>query len=144
MIAVDTNILVYAHRQDSTWHDLAYQRLKELAEGSTAWAIPWPCIHEFFSISTHPLIYSPPTPLEKAIDQIDAWLESPTVILLTETERYWDQLREALTTGRVSGPQVHDAKIAALCQAHGIKELWSADRDFGRFASLKVKNPLVV
>ena len=75
MIAVDTNILVYAHREDSEWHQAAYQRLAELAEGRAAWAIPWPCIHEFLAIVTHPKIFSPPTPLPQALDQVDAWIE---------------------------------------------------------------------
>jgi predicted nucleic acid-binding protein len=40
-------------------------------------------------------------------------------------------------------PQVHDARVAAPCRQHGVRELWSADRDFGRFAGLAVTNPLV-
>ncbi len=143
MIAVDTNILVYAHRVDSDWHATAYTRVAALAEGNAAWAIPWPCIHEFFSIVTHARIYTPPTPLEKALDQIDAWLESPTVVMLSESALHWEKLRELLISGRVAGPMVHDARIAALCKQHGVAQLWSADRDFSRFAGIKVNNPLV-
>jgi predicted nucleic acid-binding protein len=49
----------------------------------------------------------------------------------------------ALEQGRISGPQVHDARVAAICQDHGVRELWTADRDFGRFPALKVRNPFV-
>jgi len=143
MIAVDTNLLVYAHREDAHWHDAAYARIAELAEGLPSWAIPWPCIHEFLAIVTHPRIYSPPTPLDKAIEQVDAWLESPSVVLLSEAEDYWMQLRPILVSGRVSGPQIHDARIAAVCKEHGVTELWTADRDFGRFPGIPVRNPLV-
>ena len=143
MIAVDSNLLVYAHREDSPWHNAAYARIVELAEGPAAWAIPWPCIHEFLSIVTYPRIYTPPTPLEKAIDQVEAWLESPNLVLLSESEDYWPQLRSILQTGRVSDPQVHDARVAALCQQHGVSELWTIDRDFNRFPGLTVRNPLV-
>jgi toxin-antitoxin system PIN domain toxin len=143
MIAVDSNLLVYAHREDSPWHDTAYARMVELAEGRAPWAIPWPCIHEFLAIVTHPRIYDPPTPLEKAIDQVGAWLESPTLVVLSESADYWPLLRAALLSGRVSGPQVHDARIVTICQQHGVSELWSADRDFGRFSGLTVRNPLV-
>ena len=143
MIAVDSNLLVYGHREDSPWHHAAYARIVELAEGSAAWAIPWPCIHEFLSIVTYPRIYAPPTPLVKAIDQVEAWLESPNLVLLSESEGYWPELRSLLQTGRVSGPQVHDARIAALCRQHGVSELWSIDRDFSRFPGLIVRNPLV-
>ena len=143
MIAVDTNILVYAHREDSDSHEGAYHQLARLAEGREAWAIPWPCIHEFFAIVTHPRIFVPPTALAAAIDQVEAWLESPTLVLLTETELHWARLREMLVAGRIVGPRVHDARIAALCAQHGVGELWSADRDFGRFPNLAVVNPLV-
>ena len=143
MIAVDTNILVYAHREDSPFHETAFRRVAELAEGSAVWAIPWPCIHEFLAIVTHPRIYAPPTPLDRALDQVDAWLESPTLAVLSESAAHWLTLRGLLAEGRVVGPQVHDARVAALCHQHGVRELWSADRDFSRFAGLGVANPLL-
>ncbi len=143
MIAVDTNLLVYAHREDAPWHDAAYARIRELAEGRPAWAIPWSCLHEFLAIVTHPRIYAPPTPLAVAVDQVEAWLESPSLTLLAESEIYWPALRTALQEGRIAGPLVHDARVAALCRLHGVRELWSADRDFSRFPGLPVRNPLV-
>lgn len=143
MIAVDTNILVYAHREDSPFHGAASARIAELAEGSAMWAIPWPCLHEFLAIVTHPRIYTPASPLARALDQVDAWIESPTLVLLAEAAEHWSTLRALLTAGRIVGPRVHDARIVALCRQHGVRELWSADRDFSRFAGLSVVNPLV-
>jgi toxin-antitoxin system PIN domain toxin len=143
MIAVDTNILVYAHRRDSAWFDVARRRLQELAEGPASWAIPWPCIHEFLGIVTHTRIYAPPTPLNAAVDQVDAWLASPSVSVLSEAEGYWEELRGTVQTARVFGPKIHDARIAALCIQHGVAELWTADRDFGHFPRLNIRNPLV-
>ena len=143
MIAVDTNILVYAHREDSPFHAAAIERLTELAEGPATWAIPWPCLHEFLSIVTHPRIYVPPSPLTRALEQVDAWLGSPTLALLAESASHWPTLRALLVAGRVTGPRVHDGRVAALCRQHGVRELWSADRDFSRFAGLAVVNPLI-
>ncbi len=143
MIAVDTNILVYAHREDSPFHAGAAGRLGELAEGNAAWAIPWPCIHEFLAIVTHARIYNPPTPPSAAIAQVDAWLESPTLVVISESEQHWAELRALIGKGHVSGGRIHDARVAALCRQHGVRELWSADRDFNRFAGLTVINPLV-
>lgn len=143
MIAVDTNILVYAHREDSAWHDAAHARITDLAEGRAPWAIPWPCIHEFLAVVTHPRIYSPPTPLSSAIDQVEAWMESPTLVLLAETDGYWSGLRTTLEQGRVIGPLVHDARVAAICRDHGVQELWTTDRDFSRFPAVTIRNPLV-
>lgn len=143
MIAVDTNVLVHAHREDSEWHGAAASRVASLAEGAGPWAIPWPCVHEFLAIVTHPKIFNPPTPLEAALEQVDAWLESPVLVLLSESEGHWSRLRELLRAGKISGPKVHDARIAALCAQHGVHELWSADRDFSAFPDLAVTNPLV-
>ena len=143
MIALDANLLVYAHREDSPWHEAALARITALAEGRAPWAIPWPCLHEFLAIVTHPRIYAPPTPLEVALDKVEAWLEAPNLVLLVESEGYWSELRSVLQAGRVIGAQVHDARVAALCRLHGVQELWSADRDFGRFPRLAVRNPLV-
>ena len=142
MIAVDTNLLVFAHRTDSDWHDRAAACVRELAEARASWGLPWPCVHEFLAITTHPRIWDPPTPSEAALDQVEAWLESPSVVLLAEGPEYWSQLRALVASGRVAGPRVHDARIAALCLAHGVRELWTADRDFSRFPALATANPL--
>jgi toxin-antitoxin system PIN domain toxin len=143
LIALDTNVLVYAHRRDSAWHESAFECVRELAEGRTPWAIPWPCLHEFFAIVTHPRIYDSPSTPAGAIGQIEAWLESPGVVLLAESEPYWAVLKGLLTGARIRGPRVHDARMAALCKLHGVRELWTADRDFSRYPELKARNPLV-
>ena len=88
MIAVDTNVLVYAHREDSPFHAAAARHMTALAEGRLPWAIPWPCLHEFLAVVTHPRIYNPPTPVALALGQVDAWLESPTLVLLAESDQH--------------------------------------------------------
>ncbi len=142
MIAVDTNVLVAASRDDAPGHELARPALRALAEAPDAWAIPWPCMHEFLAVVTHPRIFDPPTSLDRALDQVDSWTESPSLVVLSETVNYWPQLRRVLAASDVIGPRVHDARIAALCLVHGIEELWTQDRDFSRFPSLKTRNPL--
>jgi len=142
MIAVDTNVLVYAHRKDSEWHAAALRMMKALAEGRSRWAIPWPCIHEFLAIVTHPKIYDPPTPVAAALDSVAVWLNSPYCMLLSEGPGYFDTLRRLVTSGRIAGGMVHDARVAALCLHHGATKLWSCDRDFSRFPQLPTTNPL--
>jgi uncharacterized protein len=129
LIAVDTNLLVYAHRRDSPWFEAARQALRP--------------VHEFLAICTHPNIYRPPTELPRALEQVAALLASPSLMLLSEPTGYWSVLGRLLAAGQVIGPKVHDARIAALCLCHGVSELWSADRDFTRFPELKTRNPLV-
>lgn len=88
-------------------------------------------------------MFNPPSTLAEAIGQIDVWLESPSIILLAEADDYWGFLKRTLLVSRTVGAKVHDARIAAICLQHGVRELWTADRDFSRFPQLKTINPLV-
>ena len=143
MIAVDTNILVYAHREDSPHHARALEALTNLATGRSAWCIPWPCVHEFLAVVTHRRIYEPPTDTATALAAIDALVSSGQCHLIGESAEHLEILHECLVAANVAGARVHDARIAAICLAHGVDSLWSADRDFSYFPALKVKNPLV-
>ena len=143
MIAVDTNVLVYAHREDSAFHGEASAALSELAGGSERWAVPWPCAHEFIAVVTHPKIFKIPTPLAHALKALEDLDACPTLEFIGEEQGYLVPLREIALAARVQGGAIHDARIAAICRVHGVRELWSADRDFSRFPQLKVRNPLL-
>jgi toxin-antitoxin system PIN domain toxin len=143
MIAVDTNILVYAHRQDSPWHGKALEKLITLADSGAPWAISWPSVHEFLAIVTHPKIYAPPTPLPTALAAINAWEASPGLRFLGEGPGYFGRFSALATAAMIRGPKIHDARIAAICLHHGVKKLWTADRDFSAFPELNCENPLV-
>lgn len=143
MIALDTQILVYSQRGDSEWHEPALRCVRTVAEGDAPWAIAWPSIHEFLSTVTHRRIYAPPTPLADALAQVEFWMQSPTLRILGEGRDHWERLKQSAVEGKLAGPIFHDARIAAICQANGVRELWTADRDFSRFPSLRVRNPLV-
>ena len=141
MIAVDTNVLVYSHRREAKEHPRALGVVKQLADGNERWAIPWPCIYEFFSVATNPRIWKhAATTPEQAWLQIQAWLGSPSITLLAEPDGFVGVLKP-LIRSRVRGAVVHDARIAGLCLAHGVELLLSRDRDFSLFPELVVKNP---
>ena len=143
MTAVDANILIYAAHEQSPWHTIALERLMELAEASEDWAIPWPCVHEYLSILTNPKIYKPMVPMERALAMMEHWMKSPTLRIIGESPHHWQQLRKLALAGRVSGGMIHDTRIAAICLQHGVRQFWTADRDFSRFPALTVVNPLV-
>ena len=143
MIAVDTNLLIYAHRHDSEFHSTARELVESLRHQTAAWAVPWPCIHEFIGIVTHPGIYKPPSALSEALSFVEALFASPALHLLAESPGYFDKLRDISVPARLKGARIHDARIAALCLHHGVSELWSAERDFSAFPQMKMRNPLV-
>ena len=143
MIAVDTNVLVAAHRRDADRHQAAAEAVRTLAQGGDQWAIPWTCVHEFLAIATHPGIFDPPSTVEQALEQVAAWLESPSLTLLSERFDHWEHLRTVVAEGDVRGGRIYEARVAAVCLAHGVTTLLTADRDFGRFPRLRVANPLI-
>ncbi len=142
MIAVDTNVLVYAHRREVAEHDIAVAAMRSLAEGKLPWAIPWPCVYEFYSVVTNARIWKGAASKPKqAWDQLTTWFGSPSLRLLAETEGFVEVLAQMVPRSRVRGPIVHDARVAALCIAHGVETLLSRDRDFSLFHELESRDP---
>jgi toxin-antitoxin system PIN domain toxin len=136
VIAVDTNILIYAHRRESGRHVQALAQLTALAEGDSPWGLPVFCIAEFVRVVTHLRVFTPPSDLRTALDFIDRLLESPSSRLLLPGESYPTTFRGVCQSAEVRGNLAFDAQIAATCLEHGVHELITADRDFARFTSV--------
>ena len=138
MIAVDTNVLVYAHRKDSSRHSPAISWLRRLAEGEVPWGLPVFCLGEFVRVVTHRNIFPSPSSLEQALDALQSLLGSPSLRILFPGGSYAHLFRSAVLEGRTTGNLVFDAQIAALCREYGIRRLLTEDRDFSRFAALTI------
>jgi len=143
MIAVDTNLLVYAHRPEMPAHAKAHKILTDLAGHLARWAIPWPCAHEFYAVVTNARIFKTPARPAQALAFLGALIDGGSLRFISEGIDHLEHLGSLAKSAGILGGAIHDARIAAICMDHGVKELWSADRDFSRFPKLKVVNPLV-
>lgn len=144
MIAVDTNVLAYAHRPDyRNEHAAARDVVADLMGGTRAWTVPWPCVHEFLALVTNPRTFRQPTSLETAFAAVQAWFDSPGFMPIGESASHLLTLARIASHGKIVGGMYHDARIAAICLDNGVAELWTADRDFSRFPDLHVRNPLL-
>jgi len=141
LIALDTTILVYARREEAPHHVAARRLLRELAEGDAPWALPWPCVYEFLRIVTHPRVFDPPTELESALTDLESLLDAPALVLLGEGPAHRAHLGRIVRDGQTVGNLAHDVHIAALVVEHGVRELWTTDRDFSRFSGVWASNP---
>ena len=143
MIAMDTNILVHAHQKEASLHRAAQDAVRSMAESSAPWGICFHSLAEFYGVVTHPRLWTRASSPEEAMDQIRAWRESPRLRILGDLEEMLPLLERLVLAARIRAGQVHDARIAACCLAHGVSELWTVDRDFSRFPELRTRNPLV-
>lgn len=125
-------------------HERAREVLGEAVAGSEPVCVPWPCVHEFLAVVTNPRIFRQPTPIAEAFDAAARLLSSVTGGFLAEGNGYLEVLGRVAVPARLQGALVHDARIAGICLFHGVRVLWSADRDFSRFPGLVVENPLPV
>jgi hypothetical protein len=139
--AIDTNVLVFAAISSSAHHQTAERILRQLAEGALPWALPWPCAYEFLRVVTHPRVFHPPMPMERALADLQRILASPSLVMLGEGPRHPAVSSRVIASSGATGNLVHDAHIAALCLEHGVTELITGDRDFGRFPDLRVHHP---
>lgn len=143
MIAIDTNLLVYSHRPEMPFHERTREVLNEAIGGAEPVCVPWPCVHEFLGVVSNPRIFKDPTPMDLALEVVGHFFENATGGFLAEGDGYLETLERVARPAHLQGAVVHDARIAALCLYHGVRVLWSTDRDFSRFPNLAVVNPLV-
>ena len=142
MIAVDTNVLIYAHWCETRMGEAAHALMTELVEGDRVWPIPWPCCYEFLSLATNRRIWKDhATPPAHAWGQFQAWTASPSSRMIDETGDFEEVLGRFIQRPHVVGGVLHDSRIAALCVAHGAEELLTRDRDFFLFPELRTRDP---
>lgn len=139
MIAIDTNVLVYAHGREFAEHRAARQLLESITEGTEHWALPVFCVGEFLRVVTHPTFFQKPSPLPTALAAIRVLLDSPSIQVLLPGERFLDVMLETIAEARVTGNVVFDAQIVALCRENGISTICSNDRDLTKFPGIRVR-----
>lgn len=142
MIAIDTNILVHAHRPEMPGHGRAKAEIGRLARERKRYGLPFHCLVEFSGVVTKPRLFATPSSAEQVRAQIEAWLEPPNAWLLVEDEATLEAFHEILGASGAQGGAVHDARIAACCRRYGVAALWTADRDFSRYPGLRTHDPL--
>jgi len=139
MIAVDTNVLIYAHRAETDLHAVAARELVLLAEGTAAWGLPVFCVGEFIRVVTHRRILNPPSTLPQAVSFLERVRASPSCRIVRPGPDFVSLLTAASLAAGARGNLVFDAQIVALCREHGISTILTNDRDFRRFEDPRVR-----
>ena len=138
---VDTNVLVYASDSGAPEHVRAQALLEHLAEGPDLVVLLWPTLMGYLRIVTHPSICAAPLPFEVARANVDGLLALPHVRSAGETAEFWRAFSRVSDEVPVRGNLVPDAQLVALMRTHGVRHIWSRDRDLHRFDAITVTNP---
>ncbi len=142
MFVVDTNILVYAADESSTFHKRCYQLLNEWRGQTAAWYITWGVIYEFLRVTTHPRVFRIPWSATEAWSFIEAILASSSLGILIATERHAEVAAGVMREiPYLSGNLMHDAQTAILMREHGVRRIYTRDTDFHRFPFLEPMDP---
>lgn len=143
MFVVDTNVLLYASDRDSPDHVKCRVLLEEWRRQLSPWHLTWGVVYEFLRVSTHPNVFRNPFTLAQAWSFLEAVLASPSMTVLTETERHHRVVSEVFAEiPDIRGNLVFDAHTAILMREHGIKTIYTRDGDFNRFPFLDVIDPI--
>lgn len=141
MILPDANLLIYAVNKDSPLNRKAKAWLESVIAGPDTVGFSWNILLAFLRLTTAPTLFRKPLPLETAFDLIASWLDQPFVTVVHAGPKHIQILRGLLLPIGTGGNLTSDAHLAALAIEHGA-EIYSSDADFGRFPSLKWRNPL--
>lgn len=141
MVGIDTNILVYAHRQDLPQHAVAREILERFINGTKPWALAWPSIYEFYRVVTHPRVLKVPSRREEVLKVVDVLHQTQSLFILAHGPAHKERLRELSEEADAMGNLAFDLQIAAIFMEHGIEEIMTNDADFRRFKAFRIINP---
>jgi len=142
MIAFDTNLLIYAHREDVPQHAAARRVLERAIEEGRDCGIALPSVAEFWSVATHPLRGAAPDAIHRATVFLEMLFVEAEVALWLPHEGFWRRLARVAADLRIQGGRIFDLQIALIAFENGASEIWTHDRNFTRVPGLRVHDPL--
>lgn len=137
---VDANVLVYASNSADPLNERAETLLRRLAAGPEIVYLFWPTLLGYLRIVTHPAVLPHPLAPGDAMRNVEALLDRPHVRSPGELDGFWPLFRAAAGT-QARGNDVPDAHVAALMRQHGVRLIYTRDRDFRRFDGIEARDP---
>jgi toxin-antitoxin system PIN domain toxin len=138
---LDANVLLYASDESSALHRPAKSFLRRLAAGTELVYLFWPTVMAYLRIATHPAIFRRPLSEDEAASNVESLLSLAHVRSPGEADGFWKAFRGVCGPLVVRGNLVPDAHVVALMRLYGVSEIWTRDRDYRKFAGVRVLDP---
>ena len=139
--SLDANVLLYASDRSSGHHERARRFVETCAAGREILCLAWPTLMAYLRIATHPRIFAAPLSPDEALGNVAALAGLAHVRAVSEQQGFLNAYKRVAGGTPVRGNLVPDAHIAAILFQHGVRTLYTHDRDFRRFNSLEVRDP---
>jgi uncharacterized protein len=139
--SLDVNVLLYASDRSSDRHLHARRFVEACAAGPEILCLTWPTLMSYLRIATHPRIFTAPLSPDEALGNVSALIKLPHVRAISELDGFIDAYKHVTGETSVRGNLVPDAHVAAILFQHGVRTLYSNDRDFRKFSSLELRDP---
>ncbi len=140
--AIDVNILLYASDTGSPHFERASSFIESCIAQKEVFFVGWPTVMSYLRIATHPSVFDHPLSPDEAMANIENLLNLPHARFLSEEDGFWAVYRAITSALPIRGNLVPDAHLAALLRCHGVKILYTHDRDFLKFPFINVRDPL--
>jgi hypothetical protein len=141
MIALDTNLLVYAHRRATPEHKAARRAIERAGQSGLGWGVVEAGIAEFYAIVTHPAAAGRPSTPAEAAAFVDALVTAGAGVW-APAHAFASRLLRLAAQLKVIGPRIFDLQIALAALDNGATELWTHDAHFVRVPGLRIVHPL--
>jgi uncharacterized protein len=142
VIALDTNLLVYAHRSGVPEHASAQRVIERASEDARRWGVALQTVAEFWMNVTHPAVAGGPSTSRQANEFLAALFSDGPGIVWMPREPFWTRLLQLASDLNVRGVRIFDLQIALTAFDNGATEIWTHDRGFVAFPGMRVHDPL--
>jgi uncharacterized protein len=139
--SLDVNVLLYASDRSSERHDRARRFIESCAARPEILCLTWPTLMSYLRIATHPRIFRAPLSPDEAFGNVSALIGLPHVRAVSELDGFLDAYTHVAGDIPVRGNLVPDVHVATILFQHGVRTLYTNDRDFRKFQSLDVRDP---
>jgi uncharacterized protein len=136
--SIDVNVLLYASDRSSGRHERARRFIETCAAGPEMLCLAWPTLMSYLRIATHSRIFAAPLTPDEALGNMGAVVGLPHARAVSELDGFMDAYRRDMP---VRGNLVPDAHVATILFQHGVRTIYTNDRDFLKFESLEVRDP---
>jgi uncharacterized protein len=142
MIAIDTNLLIYAHRARTPENRAARRAIRGASSDVRGWGIALPSIAEFWSVVTHASATGGPSPAKQAHGFLSALIGEAGADIFVPRDGFWERLLRLAAGLHIQGPRIFDLQIALTAFESGASEIWTHDAGFVSVPGLTVHDPL--